>query len=95
MKNPLEKLFLAAVGTTTLTYEKAQETVNELIEKGKLTVEEGRDLTKDLKKKFEVKSQGEEESRYEELAAELLKLRQQVNELQGQVEHLNNHLNDA
>ncbi len=35
-------LFIAMVGATTMTYEKANEVVNTLVEKGKVTIEEGR-----------------------------------------------------
>lgn len=47
----LRKVFLAGVGALATTYEKGTEIVNELVEKGELTVEQGKALNTELKRK--------------------------------------------
>ena len=47
----LRKVFLAGVGALATTYEKGSEIVNELVEKGELTVEQGKALNTELKRK--------------------------------------------
>ncbi|KAI3345307.1 MULTISPECIES: phasin family protein [Clostridium] len=48
-------LFIAMVGATTMTYEKANEVVNTLVEKGKVTIEEGKELSEELKREIKEK----------------------------------------
>ena len=48
MMNEAKTLLLATIGAASLTYEKASEAIVELVEKGKLTVEDGRALTEEL-----------------------------------------------
>jgi len=48
----IRKVFLAGVGAVAITGEKAAEIVEELVKKGELTVEEGKALNEDLKKKM-------------------------------------------
>ena len=50
MKDEARKIFLAGVGTAALTCEKAGEVINTLIEKGKLSVEEGKELSEELRR---------------------------------------------
>ena len=40
----LKKVLLAGIGLTSMTYDKASEFVKELIAKGRLTVDEGKQL---------------------------------------------------
>lgn len=47
----LKDIFLAGVGALALTGEKATEIVDTLIEKGELTVEQGKDINSELKHK--------------------------------------------
>lgn len=49
----LRKIGLLGIGIAALTKEKAEEIVNEFVEKGELGSEEGKDLVKDLLKKSE------------------------------------------
>lgn len=49
----LKKVLLAGIGLTSMTLEKADAFVKELIEKGRLTVEEGKELQSELKRKGE------------------------------------------
>lgn len=56
MKSEARKLFLAGVGTAALTCEKAGDVIGKLIEKGKLSVEEGKELSEELKRDISDKS---------------------------------------
>ncbi|PHV57811.1 hypothetical protein CS010_03865 [Streptococcus macedonicus] len=49
----LKKVLLAGIGLTSMTLEKAGTFVKELVEKGRLTVEEGKELQSELKRKGE------------------------------------------
>jgi poly(hydroxyalkanoate) granule-associated protein len=55
MSNEAKKIFLAGLGTAALTWEKAGDVINELIEKGKLSVDEGKELSQELKRNIEQK----------------------------------------
>lgn len=61
-KNPitdgLKKLLLASVGAVALTAEKADELVGTLVEKGELTVEQGKELNKELKRTYKDHKEG-------------------------------------
>ena len=48
MEDMLKKVFLAGIGTLALTYEKANEMVGTLVEKGKITVDQGKELNEEL-----------------------------------------------
>lgn len=50
MEDMLKKVFLAGIGTLALTYEKANEMVGTLVEKGKITVDQGKELNEELKR---------------------------------------------
>ncbi|WP_315459824.1 phasin-related domain-containing protein [uncultured Streptococcus sp.] len=49
----LKKVLLAGIGLTSMALEKADAFVKELVEKGRLTVEEGKELQSELKRKGE------------------------------------------
>ena len=55
MINELKKLFLAGIGTAALTFEKSSKLIDEMVEKGKLTVDEGKELTEDIKRSIKSK----------------------------------------
>lgn len=58
----LRKVFLAGIGALATTVEKSQEIVDELVKKGELTVEQGKALNTELKRKAqEVKVNSETE----------------------------------
>jgi len=48
----MKKVFLAGVGAIALSAEKGSELIGELVKKGELTVEQGKDLNKDLQRSF-------------------------------------------
>ena len=47
----LKKVLLAGIGLTSMTLEKADAFVKEMVAKGRLTVEEGKELQSELKRK--------------------------------------------
>ena len=46
----LKKIFLAGVGAVALTAEKAEEILDEMVEKGEITVDQGKALNTELKR---------------------------------------------
>ena len=50
MEDLFKKIFLAGIGTLSLTYEKANALVKELIEKGQITVDQGKQINEELKR---------------------------------------------
>lgn len=50
MDDLLKNVFLAGVGTMALTYEKTNDLVKDLVEKGKITVDQGKELNQELKR---------------------------------------------
>ncbi|MFT9056123.1 MAG: hypothetical protein ABF449_05795 [Ethanoligenens sp.] len=51
MEITLRKLLLAGIGSVASTYEKAEGIVDELVKKGEIAVNEGKELNEELKKK--------------------------------------------
>ena len=47
----LKKIFLAGVGLTSTSVEKAEKLISELVEKGRVTVQEGKELQSELTRK--------------------------------------------
>ncbi|MSU02472.1 hypothetical protein FYJ83_13500 [Tissierella sp. DSM 105185] len=50
MEDMIRRIFLAGIGTLALTYEKSNEMIQNLVEKGKITVEQGKELNEELKR---------------------------------------------
>ena len=55
--NDLKKVLLAGIGLTAMTVDKADSFVKELVEKGRLTVEEGQELEQELKRQSKEEAQ--------------------------------------
>ena len=53
--NDLKKVLLAGIGLTAMTVDKADSFVKELVEKGRLTVEEGKELEQEFLNKLDAK----------------------------------------
>jgi len=51
MLDSIHKMFLAGVGLAAMTKDKIDEHIKELVEKGKLTEKEGREMAEDMLKK--------------------------------------------
>lgn len=47
----LKNIMLAGIGSMAYTYEKATEIVDDMVQKGKITIEEGKELSQELKRK--------------------------------------------
>ena len=55
--NDLKKVLLAGIGLTAMTVDKSDSFVQVLVEKGRLTVEEGKELEQELKRQSKEGSQ--------------------------------------
>ena len=55
--NDLKKVLLAGIGLTAMTVDKADSFVKELVEKGRLTVEEGKELEQELRRQSKEEAQ--------------------------------------
>lgn len=62
MKDEARKIFLAGVGTAALACEKAGDVIGDLIQKGKLSVEEGKELSQELKRDISDKGMEKKET---------------------------------
>lgn len=56
----IKKLVLAGIGAAAMSAEKADEIVTTLVEKGELTVDQGKELNKELKRTYEERKNGGE-----------------------------------
>jgi len=59
MVDDLKNILLAGLGAAAYTYEKSKKVVDDMVEKGKLTLEEGKELSEELKRNMK-----EKESKY-------------------------------
>lgn len=50
MVNEAKNLFLAGIGAAAMTYEKSGKVISKLVERGRITVEEGKELSEELKR---------------------------------------------
>lgn len=75
MKNELKNIFLAGIGSAAYTYEKASNLVSDLVQKGKLTVDEGKELSEELKRNIKntTESLGEKAQNLKPLTKEDMK----------------------
>ena len=55
--NDLKRVLLVGIGLTAMTVDKADSFVKELVEKGRLTVEEGKELEQELKRQSKEEAQ--------------------------------------
>ena len=53
-----KKVLLAGIGLTAMTYDKAEKFVKELMDKGRLTLDEGKELQSELKRKSQAEAEG-------------------------------------
>ena len=66
----LKKIILMGIGAAAMTAEKSQQVVDELVKKGELTVEQGKELNQELKRNVK-KSMEEASAAVDEKAAEM------------------------
>lgn len=97
MFEKLKDLLLAGVGGAAISVEKADEVVTNLVKKGKLTVDEGKDFSEELIKKAKG-STGIGKINQEELQATLIELnfaqQQDIDVLETQIQSLQAELNE-
>jgi polyhydroxyalkanoate synthesis regulator phasin len=55
MMNEFKKLLLAGLGSAAYTYEKASKLIDDMVQKGKLTMDEGKELSEELKRNIKNK----------------------------------------
>lgn len=60
MVEELRKILLLGIGSAAYTYEKATKVVDDMVQKGRLTVEEGKELSEELKRTVKEKSEKSE-----------------------------------
>lgn len=86
----LKDLFLAVVGGTAMTYDRAQEVVDQMIERGKVSVKEGKELTEDLKRTIKREPSGAviDANADTRLMEEIIGLRKDINDVLQRVEVL-------
>lgn len=90
LQDEMRKVFLAGVGAVATTAEKAQELVEKLVEKGELTVSQGKDLNEELKKNFKDKA-GKAMEKTEQLIDKVDTLSsEQLKKLKEKIEQLEN-----
>jgi len=65
MIDDLKKLLLAGLGTAAYTYEKSKKVIDDMVDKGRLTLEEGKELSEELKRNIK-----EKENKYMPLTKE-------------------------
>lgn len=92
MEDLLKKVLLAGIGTLSLTYEKANVLVKELVQKGQITVEQGKQLNEELKRALN--NQSTIESKVKEYVDSLnLATKTDIDSLIARIESLENKLN--
>lgn len=57
MVDELKNIILAGLGSAAYTYEKATKVVEDMVKKGKLTIDEGKELSQELKKTIRDKTE--------------------------------------
>lgn len=71
MADEIKNILLAGLGAAAYTHEKASKLVDELVQKGKITMEEGKELSQELKRNISVKAEQLKPLTKEELLAVL------------------------
>lgn len=79
MVDDLKNIFLAAIGTAAYSYEKGMNLVDEMVKKGKLTVDEGKELSEELKRNITSKKETKTEESKPLTKADIADLLQEMN----------------
>ena len=92
MLDSIHKMFLAGVGFAAMTKDKINEHIKELVEKGKLTEKEGREMADDMLKKSK-QAKEDLEKQVEKLVQKTLQAvqvasKKEVEELAARIEKL-------
>lgn len=97
MQDLLKKAFSLGIGVLLVSKDKIEEVVNELVKRGELGQEEGKNLVKELIEKGE-SSMHEVEGKIEKIIQSVteklnLPTRKELNELKSEIEQLKEKLN--
>lgn len=94
MEMTLRKLLLAGIGSVATTYEKAEGIVDELVKKGEIAVNDGKELNEELKRKTDKYRTEDGALTVQSLKAALsdlnLATKKDIDELKKRVEKLEN-----
>lgn len=81
LSDDMKKLFLLGIGAAALTAEKARDMVNHLVEKGELSIEQGKVLNEELKHHIQTRV---DEAKNERAAQRMEQLSSQVRSLSAE-----------
>ncbi|ABS35029.1 hypothetical protein RSJ21_00635 [Clostridium botulinum] len=70
MINEFKNILLAGIGSAAYTYEKASNLVDEMVQKGKITVNEGKELSQELKRTIDENKESKNSSEEKQLTRE-------------------------
>ncbi|MFV3014072.1 phasin family protein [Clostridium botulinum] len=70
MINEFKNILLAGIGSAAYTYEKASNLVDEMVQKGKITVNEGKELSEELKRTIDENKKSKNSSEEKQLTRE-------------------------
>lgn len=93
MEDLLKKIILAGIGTLSLTYEKANALVKELIEKGQITVEQGKQINEELKRVMDNKESSVEDRIKEYVNSLNIPTKEDIEKLKRRIELLEKKVN--
>ncbi|MCR2044291.1 phasin family protein [Anaerosalibacter massiliensis] len=94
MDNTLKNIVLAGIGSMAYTYEKASTMVNTLVQKGELTVNQGKELNEELKKVIDSNNNNQNKSNIDtetlkNIIQQLnLPTKEDINELKTRIDNL-------
>ena len=93
MFEQLRKLAMIGIGGTALAVDKVAEYVDELVKQGKLTVDEGKELTEELIQNRKKETTDGEREEIEEILLDMnLAQRKDIEELETRIEQLETEL---
>ena len=94
----IKNIILAGIGTIAYTYEKGIEIVNDMVKKGQLTISQGKDLSEELKRKYNINNSNKvlnENTILDDLKAYIqtlnLATKDDIEELKERIEKLENN----
>ena len=93
MEDLFKKILLAGIGTLSLTYEKANALVKELIEKGQITVEQGKQINEELKRVMDNKESSVEDRIKEYVNSLNIPTKEDIEKLKRRIEVLEKKVN--
>lgn len=93
MEDLLKKIMLAGIGTLALTYEKASSMVDELVQKGQITINQGKQLNEELKKVIDSNNMNQQSQFKEYIDSLNLATKLDIDNLNKRIDDLEKRLN--